>query len=296
MKIEHLDVGRENEATILIEGLPNELTLMHITDSHMVESDERDPEAAEHVESIGRSFRQRTPGEVPASQVFEELIEKGRAVGADFTALTGDITHFPSHAALDAITRGVESLGTPFLYTLGNHDWHFPHLEWNEETRQAHYPRFHKLTNGNPAYQAVEVGGVRLIALDNSNYLVSVEQLAFLKEQLATGQPCLLFIHIPLCLPSLMPAVMEHWQEPIMMGAEEGWSEEGKQKWNIPGVSDSTQACCQLLMQGAAENLAAIFCGHVHFPHADAFREDRYQYVTTPAFEGGCRVVNIRPL
>ena len=198
MNIEHLDVGRDDEATILIEGLGQELTFVHITDSHMVECDERDPDAVEHVESIGRSFRGRTPGEVPSSQIFAELIEKSRVQGADFTALTGDIIHFPSQAALDVVDHSAQSLGTPFLYTMGNHDWHFPHLDWNDETRQAHYPRFHTLTNGDPACQVLEVGGVRLIALDNSNYLVSDEQVAFLKDQLAMGQPSMLFMHIPL--------------------------------------------------------------------------------------------------
>ena len=296
MRIEHEDVGRDDGATILIEGLPGELKIMHITDTHMVEGDGRDPEAAQHVESIGTNFRDRTPGEVPTREVFEGLLEKSGKIGAACTALTGDIIHFPSQAGLDAIDRGVQSLGTPYLYTLGNHDWFYPHLEWNEETRQAYYPRFHSLTNGNPAYQAIEVGGVRLIALDNSNYQVDAAQVAFLQEQLNTGLPCLLFIHIPLCVPSLIPAVMEQWSSPIVMGAEEGWREEDMEKWKVQPVAESTRACRQLLTQGAAENLAGIFCGHVHFAHADAFRDGRYQYVTAPGFEGKCREVFIRPL
>ncbi len=78
-----------------------------------------------------------------------------------------------------------------FLYTPGNHDWEYPGQPWNDATREAYYPRFAGLTNGSPAQQVVVVGGVRLIGIDNSNYQVTTEQVAFVAEQLATGDPCL---------------------------------------------------------------------------------------------------------
>ena len=50
------------------------------------------------------------------------------------------------------------------------------------------------------------------------------------------------------------------------------------------------------LTEGATENLAGISCGHVHFAHADTYREGRYQYVAARGFEGACRVTTIKPL
>ena len=294
MRIEHIPTD-DDAATIRIVGLSRDLTILHVTDSHMVEGDERDPEAAQHMTRFTELFEARTPGGVPPRQVFARTLAEGREPSLDAAVLTGDIIHFPARAGIDRIREGIASVGVPTLYTLGNHDWSFPHLEWSDETRQAWYPRFHDLTGGDPACQALDVGGVRLIALDNSTYQVSDRQVEFLRHQLAAGVPCLLFVHIPLAIPSLTPAVMETWKAPIMMGAEEGWTDETRQRWRVPGTLDSTRACLELITAGP-DNLAGVFCGHVHFAHVDAYREGRCQYVTAPGFGGGSRVIHLEAM
>lgn len=297
MRIEHQLDGDDTTATIHIEGLTQDLAILHLTDSHMVAGDERDPEADQHIEHFSALFEERTPGHVPTSTLFHQTIEHVGAQPLDAAALTGDIIHFPSLAAIEHIERGVAALGVPTLYTLGNHDWHFPHLPWSDETRAAHYPLFYGLTNDSPACQAIDVGGVRLITLDNSNYQVSPAQVEFLRTQLASGLPCLLFIHIPLWIESLAPAVVEQWKAPIVMAAQHGWTDETRERWKVPGNGDSTEACLELLTADTlGENLAGIFCGHVHFPHADAFRSGRYQYVTKPGFAGGYRLVHLKAI
>jgi hypothetical protein len=47
MKVLYEDVQNPEKTTIRIEGLEREVKLMHITDSHFAEYDERDPEARE---------------------------------------------------------------------------------------------------------------------------------------------------------------------------------------------------------------------------------------------------------
>jgi len=185
-------------------------------------------------------------------------------------------------------------LGTPYLYTLGNHDWHFPHLPWGDQTRAQFYPRFHRLTSGNPAVQAVEIAGVRLLAIDNSNYQLCAHQLDFLRRQLAGGKPCILFCHIPFFLSSLAPAVEAMWKAPIMMGAQT-WTAKQQQDWLVRDNDLSTLDGVALLETEAAAGLAGIFCGHVHFAHADAYGDCGFQYVTTPGFEGGYRVIRLLP-
>ena len=87
---------------------------------------------------------------------------------------------------------------------------------------------------------------------------------------------------------------MERWLAPIVMAAESGWTDETREKWKVPGNEDSTLECSQLLRTGPSQNVAGIFCGHVHFPHVDAYREGRWQYVTAPGFEGGYRVIELK--
>lgn len=293
MKIEHVLDDRPDGATIRIEGLARDLKILHVTDSHMAEGDERDPEAAEYVTHYRELFEKRTPGAAPALEVFNQTVRQGARQGVAAALLTGDMIHFPARAGLDAIRRGVDELGTPFLYALGNHDWHMPVAEWCEATRDVYYPRFHGLTNGDPACQSVEVGGVRLIALDNSNYQVSNRQVEFLRTEIASGQPCVLCFHIPLWVESLTPAVVDMWKAPIMMGVERGWTPEKMNEWKVAEATGSTRACRELLVSGDSQNVAAIFCGHVHFAHADEYRPGRYQYVTAPGFGGGHRIIDL---
>jgi 3',5'-cyclic AMP phosphodiesterase CpdA len=293
VRSDHLQPQNENETIIAVEGIERELTLVHITDSHIAAADSRDPQALETALRYQQLFQERTPGNVPAAQLFQEALERSDNLGADCTVLTGDITHLPTFAGLEIIERAVHSLQGEYLYTLGNHDWHFHHLPWNDETRLQHYPRFAHLTGGNPAAQVIELAGMRLIALDNSNYQVTPDQLDFLRRQLQTGEPCLLFLHIPLSIPSLVPAVVEKWQAPIVMAAD-GWTEETREKWQVRDDDESTTACHQLLTGGEADNLVGIFCGHVHFAHADQVHPGCFQYVTRPGFEGCQRVIKIR--
>ena len=294
MQIEHIAADNDDVATIRIEGLERDLKILQLTDSHMAVGDERDPDAAEHVARLRESFQQRTPGGVSAREVFDQALKRGAQEQIDAAVLTGDITHLPTFAAIEIIQQGLKELSVPSLYTLGNHDWHLSHLESSEATRRDYYPRFHGLTGGSPSHQVLELGGVRLITLDNSTYQVNAEQLAFLRQQLAVGQPCLLFVHIPLWVESLMPAVVEMWNAPIVMAPASGWTDESRVRWEkVLDPSPSTRECMELLSTGQSQNVAGIFCGHVHFSHVDEYREGRCQYVTAPGFSGGYRLIQL---
>ncbi|MBI2504791.1 MAG: metallophosphoesterase [Candidatus Latescibacteria bacterium] len=292
MKILHLNPEHPEENQILVEGLEREVLLFQLSDTHLAEADARDPhparQAAAHYQAY---FQQRTPGGMAAREVFFRLLERCRSAQPEVLALTGDVLHFPSVAGLELLARNLG--GREYLYTLGNHDWYFPYGEWSEATRQAHYPRFFALSGGSPACQVREVSGLRVIALDNSTYQVSRAQVEFLRRQLQDGKPCLLLVHIPLCVPSLMPAVMARWQAPIAMGGEEGWTAETRAKWLVGEVAPSTRTCLELVRQ--AENLVGILCGHIHFPHADEIRTGCHQYVARPGFEGGYRSLTFKP-
>ncbi|MDE0043080.1 MAG: metallophosphoesterase [Candidatus Poribacteria bacterium] len=286
MKIFHLDPKHPTETVIQIEGLRRSITLMHVTDSHLELADDRDPEALELI----KSKEAKRP---EAHKHFIEALARCNESGVDATILTGDITNFPSWAALDTIANGVATLSAPYLYTLGNHDWHFPFLDWNDGTRNEYYPRFAGLIDGDPQCQVKEIDGVKLIALDNSNYQVSVDQVRFLKYHLATGAPCLLFIHIPIFIRSLMYPVLERWKTPIMMAATEGWTEETRAAKPEFFPNETTLAFHKLLTEGASDNIAAIFSRHVHFSHADAYRAGRFQYVTHGGFDGASRLIRL---
>ncbi|MFC6226509.1 hypothetical protein ACFQI7_01720 [Paenibacillus allorhizosphaerae] len=75
----------------------------------------------------------------------------------------------------------------------------------------------------------------------------------------------------------------------------EGGDPEAQRKWGVGVAEASTKAFRQWIVNVACDNLVALFCGHVHFPHRDAFAAGRYQYVTGPGFTGGYRKIMIVP-
>ncbi len=295
MRINHSTTEDETEAVIAIEGLERPLTLMHITDSHVIAGDKRDPEGLEAGPRFDAMFRGESPGNTPQQQCFDQALDRSNQLKVDGTVLTGDIIHFPAVAAVELLENGLKSLQSPYLYTVGNHDWYFPHLPWNDDTREAYLPRLAHLMGHSPAAQVMKLGGVRLLALDNSNYQMTDEQLEFLRQQLGTGDPCLLFIHIPLYSAALGPAVLDKWRAPIMMAAE-GWTDETRATWQVGEDDASTGACHAFLTGEEAKNLAGVFCGHVHFPHEGELRPGCVQYVTCQGFSGGYRVIRLKPL
>lgn len=291
----HAEAVSPDETTIQIEGLQRPITLLQITDSHLVEVDHRDPETVAAGAKLRENFIANSPSGWNTRQHLQQAIARANELDVDYVVLTGDMIHFPSAANLETFEYELKALKAPYLYMSGNHDWQFPHLPVSEATRAEYYPSLHRFTDGNPACQARDVHGVRLVALDNSTYQIDDVQLAFLREQINTELPCLLFIHIPIYTPALTPSVLSKFDAPIMMAAP-GWTPEAQAEWGVRDADDSTIACHRLLVESGAPTIAAIFCGHVHFAHEAPFSEGQVQYVTRPGFEGGYRIIRLLPM
>lgn len=289
-----IDLGNPNETLIRVAGIEHELTILHITDSHLSEADEREEEA---VIQVSKRLKQRNldRGGICRKESLQESIQRSNEWKVDCTIFTGDILSFPSALNLELMEQQFNNLRSPYLYTLGNHDWYFPHLVSTDELRASVYPLFNKFTAGNPAQQSLDIGGIRLVTIDNSNYQVSETQLEFMKEQLADKVPTLLFFHIPLYVSTLAPAVLEVWKHPIMVHAP-GWSLEGYRRFQAREADRSTKEFHHLLTSEAARHVAGLFCGHVHFSHRDEFNSGCYQYVTNPGYQRGYRKITIQPL
>lgn len=294
MRIQHANPSDIDETIIEIEGLSRPVTLVQVTDSHLSECDQRDHGALEAAQTTDKHFRVHSPTGAPMRQHLREILDHCIMLKADCVVLTGDIIHFPTLANIEALAADLSEASIPFLYVPGNHDWHYPNTTWNEQTRREYYQRLMPLTCGSPAQQAYDVHGVTLVGIDNSTYQAGTGQLEFLRQQLSDGGPCLLFMHIPVYVPSLMDDVMQRWQAPIMMGAP-GWTSQTRARWMVDDAEPCTREFCEFLAKGPAENLAGIFTGHIHIPHADAFRDDRYQYSPKPAYQGGFRVIRVEP-
>jgi hypothetical protein len=284
MRVTH--AWTDDTATIQVEGLQKVVRMMHVTDSHCGLMDERD---ARHEEPC-RDFCQRFAGN---ERILAERLREARELEVDLVALTGDIIHFPSRASVDYVAGEMGQLEAPVLFTCGNHDWRFPGLSDQEAVREVWWPTLAPLHGGEAGCAAHEAGGIQFLRVDDSTYQVDVGQLAWMRERLSTGRPTVVLSHIPLSLPTLRAPTIEKWKAPILIG-DPDWGSESRERWKAGEDLPSTLRYVQLL--SSAENLVAIFCGHVHFPHADAVNPRAVQYVGGLGFEGARRVVEFRPL
>ncbi len=289
MRIEHVLVPNQKQAIIKIEGLIRPLSLLHVTDCHMNETDLKDGE-----EAFAESMRLYGFDALATRNHFDDALRYANDKSFDCVALTGDVVNGATIGNLEHLEGRLERLAMPYLYTPGNHDWEYPHQSWGERTRAVQYPKFARITGGQPAYRAIALQGVNLVAIDNSTYQITEEQLAFFRERLAEGLPTLLFSHIPIYVPSLLPEVVKIWGSPIMMAAE-GWDEKLRKEWMVEKTTAATRAFYELLLNNPYDNFVGVFCGHVHFGHASPFGRGSCQYVTEPGFAGGYRVIHLLP-
>jgi len=294
MKVEYEENTSTGQIIIRSDIIEKAVTLLHLTDSHLLEVDDREEEL-ELLHDICRKWKEIENVEQASSSLyFHNILKLGNENEVDCTVMTGDVVDFPSLANLEFVKQSLQSISSPYLYTLGNHDWHYPYLEWNDTTRREYYPKFYDFTGSSPAFQSINVNGIKLIAIDNSNYQISEEQLERFREQLSDGLPCLLFMHIPLYLASLETKVVQKWKAPIMMAAS-GWDRETQQQWKLRDADPSTKEFYHLVTGKEHDQILGIFCGHVHFSHKDEFRPNRFQFITPPCFVGGYRVIKILP-
>lgn len=276
---------------IRVAGLARPLRIVQVTDSHLSEADER---ASVQVQELAKHRTAAFGGEASTMTTTGRLaaqIAEINACGADAAVFTGDIIDFPSAANLERMSALYEALEVPYLYTLGNHDWNYPFLGEDDEHRQQAYPAFGAWASDVPGCEILQLDGVALIALDNSTYQISAEQAAKVAQAAAAG-PCLLFMHIPLAVESLLPDVERVWQAPIVTGVPMERLVDYPQHPLLP--PDAHTAAFSAWAQHTTD-LIGIGCGHVHFDHEDRMASGRSQYVTPPGYDGYCRMYHLLP-
>lgn len=257
-----------------------DLRILHITDSHVSRFDEDPPhthrmfDAMKSIEDMETHQQKR-----PCDQLVS-LFQKAKELNVDLIALGGDIINYPSETEVAWVLQQLQDAagGIPFLYTAGNHDWH---LEFVKEPRydSSRIPRltstlkpFFDHASGT-SYEGMfgqhRVKGVDILWIENSNYQITPEQLAFAEKQLsqsAQAGPVVLMLHIPLALPGVdLPPkeVCGHRSWGLM--TDELASVEGRAKW--PAKNEpSTNAFLELVQKHSAPHgrITALLTGHVH--------------------------------
>lgn len=225
---------------------------------------------------------------------FKEVLQIGKEANADMIALTDDIVNYPSAAAVEFVRSTLALTGIPHMYTAGNHDWHYEGMEGSAESAESLRKEWCEkqlkpLYTGDILCSSKIVGGIKMVMIDNSTYQVNEEQLEFFPEQQGRSEPIVLFVHIPLYIPS-MPICCGHpkWGAAV----NKNYIVERRAIWPATGNNASTNELIKKVMN--SKSLVGIFSGHWHQCRSIS-SGSVHQHLALPAFNGQYRIIRFQP-
>ncbi len=280
------------------KDLTQPVKLFMLTDTHLHMDDERGQAFTSYSRRMASAYNHtkhwQTGEATTPSQCFEASLAEAKRYQADAILLTGDILSFPSEAGVDWLCAQLSATGIPYYYIAGNHDWHYEGLPGTETELRAEWSskRLSPLyQNRNPLGYAVSVGGVRILMIDDSTNEILPEQLTLLEEEIARGEPTLLFMHIPLYAPGR--SVGYACGHPDWNAAHDrNYAIERRERWSETGHTQTTLSFYQKVV--TSRSILGVFTGHIHTQTFDLVCGKPLVTVRTNA-EGAFQTIEIIP-
>lgn len=273
--------------------------VLMLADTHLFTDDQRGAPYQEFSGRMAKAYNQtrhfQTGEPTHPEAAFQATLALARESKVDLVALVGDIFSFPSEAAVEFALAQLQASGLPYLYTAGNHDWHYEGMTGSlEDLRHIWtHRRLQPLYQGaHPLYHARELHGVRFVAIDNSHYEITPQQLEFFRAQIASGRPLVLCVHIPLFAPGRSVGFgcgHPDWNA----RTDRNHALERRPRWPESGHTPTTLAFHRETF--AAPNLLGILAGHIHRPSLDIL-QGIPQVVAEANANGGYLLAEFLPL
>jgi hypothetical protein len=193
------------------------------------------------------------------------------------------------------VEEKLKACGLPYVYTAGNHDWHYEGMAGTSEALRETWinNRLLRFYDGrNPMMQKLELSGVNFVVLDNSTYEISEDQLNFLRDCLAENKPTVLMLHIPLYASGRgmgFGCAHPDWNA----ANDENYELERRLPWREAGHTPVTMDFYKTVLE--SENLMGVLAGHIHNQSVDVLNGIP-QVVTEANAEGGYLQLNFVPI
>lgn len=273
-------------ATVVIPGLTKEYTFLHVTDTHMSSFSDEDlaswtPSRVTYNTNRRNAF---VANGIFAEERFPLFFNYANKIGVDGMFLTGDLIDFPSQKNISTLYENASGISGKPIFNLGNHDWNYSDDYMTPNAIATYKPLFTELCGGDTDLSVVEYDEFIIAAVDNSADVVTDATVAKFFALYEKNKPIILLVHVPLHADTLAPDVKAAWGgRNITMGI-------GAMGNDWQSVRDFYTSVC------LDENspVVAVFAGHVHFNHEDAFPNGVMQYVTSAGYFGDCRLVTIK--
>ena len=272
--------------------------LMVFADTHLWMSDEREEPYREYSARMAGAYHSvkhfQTGAQTTPEESFVATIRLAQQRGVDAIAMLGDIVSYPSERGVEWVGEVLDTVAIPCYYTSGNHDWHYEGMEGSSESLREKW-RGERLMSlfgdHDPDAYAVEVGDVRLLLVDDSNYKITPEQRDAVAAEVKSGKPFILLHHIPLYAPSR--SVSFGIGHPDWSAAtDKNYKIERREQWPAEGHTEVDYEFYDLAT--SAPNLLASIAGHVHSYGVDIIN-GRPHYTVGANAQGAYYIVNIMP-
>ncbi len=261
------------ETELPVRGLTAPLTIVQVTDLHFIYTDESD---GEEINALRERYAQWFSN---GPNVADEILRFFESEPPDVVVFTGDIAGYPTQATIRALEAFLAQC-PPYLFVYGNHERIFTKEDITRERMRRFDALYTFAMKGDSELQVVEINGVRLVGIDNSDNQITPSQLEKLRMLFAEKTPCLLFLHVPVCLPELIGPVSSAWGAPLLMGVPRGTDVRGEETL-IPTAA--TEEFVRMLTREDVP-VEGIFAGHVHFfDREDVFAPGKKQFITPMA-------------
>lgn len=279
-------------------GISNPFSMTMIADTHLFRDDQRGQAFVEYSKRMSKAYNNtkhfQTGQHINPEIAFQETLLIAQQQQSSLVALMGDIFSFPSEAAIAWAMEKVEAAGINYVYTAGNHDWHYEGMEGTSAQLRDTWinTRLGAFYKGrNPLMQKIDINGVNLIVLDNSTYEINPEQLSFFKNCVSEKKPCVLMVHIPLYAPG-RPVGFGCGHPEWGAKTDKGFTLERRMQWRETGHTKTTLDFYEAVL--TAENLMGILAGHIHNQSVDILNGIP-QVVAEANAEGGYLQVRFTP-
>ena len=258
-----------NEITIPVKGVKKKI-IYHFSDSHLTERDglstaaerERAEKAAEAWEKVRADFA-RTYGEpygefqrISPGEHFRRMLAE--AARGDALVLAGDILDYVSPANLRFTDECLAGFEKPFIAVCGNHE------------HAGEIPEGRALSGMKKAVQALDMGDLQIVGVDNSRRAVTKEQNEELKKLLETGKPAVIVLHVPIMCEENAAALEKS-------GVYFQFNYDGCPEENVEMIE---------LIKAHGKNVCAVLAGHLHYANVSALTPGIPQIVTSQGIVG----------
>ena len=269
-------------------GLVQPVRILQVSDCHLSGCCEEDSEKAKAKSKKKTAEFLKETGGVTQEQRLKEALDLSAEY--DALALTGDIADSPSRANLELLASMLE--GRRYLYTLGNHDYYtYDSDSGNADDRERFLDDFLRFLPCDPTMDSLQVGGVNLVALDDSLAQFSALQLEFLKAEAAKGLPILLFLHLPVYSPTFVPQAYEWWDSSMCVGTPaDVLAAHGE---TDPKMRAEAETLLMLDYIREEPLIKAVFASHLHFSD-EANVLGKPQFVNKPCYLGSAREILVK--